>query len=54
MNEMVNIKAKLAEDFSMKNLGLEKKILGMRISRERKEILKNITSRVRGECTEEV
>jgi len=36
MREIVNLKAKLAEKFSIKNLGPAKKILGMRISRERR------------------
>jgi len=36
MKEIVNLKAKLAEKFSMKNLSPAKKILEMRIIRERK------------------
>jgi len=36
MKEIVNLKAKLAEEFSMKNLSPVKKILGMRISREKR------------------
>ena len=36
MKEIVNLKDKLAKEFSMKDLGLAKKILGMRISRERR------------------
>jgi len=46
MKEIVNLKTKLTKEFSMKNLGLVKKILEMRISRERKEIVEDITSRV--------
>ena len=44
----MNLKAKLAEEFLMKDLGSAKKILRMRISRERKEAIENITSRVHG------
>jgi len=36
MKEIVNLKAKLAKEFSMKDLGPAKKILGMRISREKR------------------
>jgi len=36
MKEIVNLKAKLEKEFSMKNLSLAKKILGMKISREKK------------------
>ena len=36
MKEIVNLKAKLAEEFSMKNLSPVKKILGVRISREKR------------------
>jgi len=35
IEEIVNLKAKLAEEFSMKNLGPVTKILEMRISREK-------------------
>jgi len=35
MQEIVNLKAQLPKKFSMKDLGPAKKILGMRISRER-------------------
>ena len=44
MTEIVNFKAKLAKEFSMKDLGPIKKILEMRISRERKEGVEDITS----------
>ena len=40
MKEIVNLKASLAEEFSMKDLGLARKILGMRISREKKRLMK--------------
>ena len=40
MKEIVNLKAQLARKFSMKNLGPTKKILEMRINRERKKLLK--------------
>ena len=36
MKEIVNLKAKLTKEFSMKDLGPAKKILGMRISREKR------------------
>ena len=36
MKEIVNLKAKFAKEFSMKDLGPTKKILGMRISREKR------------------
>ena len=36
MKEIVNLKTKLAKEFSMKNLGPAKKILGMRINREKR------------------
>jgi len=54
MKEIVNLKAKLAKEFSMKDLGSTKKILGMRINKERKEHVEDITSRVRGEGVEEI
>jgi len=54
MKEIVNLKASLAKEFSMKNLSLARKILRMRISRERKEVVGSITSRVREEGAEEV
>ena len=47
MKEIVNLKARLAEEFSMKDLGSTKKILGIRISRERKEICESITGQAR-------
>ena len=53
MKEIVNLKARLAEKFSMKDLGPVKKILKMRINREKK-VLKDITSRVRGEGAKKV
>ena len=40
MKEIVNLKVRLAEEFSMKDLGPVRKILGMRINRERKRMLK--------------
>jgi len=40
MKEILSLKAKLAKEFSMKDLGLAKKILGMRIIREKKRLLK--------------
>jgi len=49
MKEIVNLKARLAEEFSMKDLGPVRKILGTR-----KEAVKSITSRVREEGAEEV
>ena len=36
MEEIVNLKAKLVKEFSMKDLSRAKKIFGMRISREKK------------------
>ena len=44
MKDIVNLKAKLAKIFSMKDLDLAKKILGTRINRERKENVEDITS----------
>jgi len=44
MKEIMNLKVKLAEEFSMKDLDPAKKFLEMRISRERKEAVENITS----------
>jgi len=54
MKEIVNLKTKLAEEFSMKDLSSAKKIIEMRISRERKEDVENITSLVCGEGIEHV
>ena len=54
MKDIMNLKASLAEEFSMKNLGPARKILGMRINRERKEVVESITGRVREEDAEEV
>jgi len=54
MKEIVKLKVSLAGEFSIKNLGLSKKILGIRISRERKDTFKSITGRVREEDAEEV
>ena len=54
MKEVVNLKDRLAEEFSMKNLSPAKKIFGMRMSRERKEAVESITGRVREEGTEEI
>jgi len=53
MKEIVYIKANLAEEFSMKDF-LAKKILGMSISRKRKDSVDNITSRVCEKSTEKV
>ena len=36
MKEIVNLKASLAKEISMKDLGLTRKILGMRINREKR------------------
>ena len=47
MKEIVNLKAMLAEELLMKDLGPAKNILGMRINGERTETIENITSRVR-------
>jgi len=44
----------LIEEFSKKDLNPAKKILGMRISRKRKETVESITYRVREEGDEEV
>ena len=46
IKEIVNLKAQLARKFSMKDLGPAKKILRMRISRERKKTVETVTSRV--------
>jgi len=54
MKEIVNLKAKLVKEFSMKDLGSAKKILRMRISRERKKTAEDIASQVRKEGAEEV
>jgi len=54
IKEIVNLKARLAEEFSMKDLSYAKKIFGMRISRERKETIESITCRVCKEGAEEV
>ena len=53
MKEIVNFKVKLAKEFSMKDLGPAKKILGMRINREKKGV-EDITNPVYGEGPEEV
>jgi len=42
IKEIVNLKAKLTKEFSMKDLGPAKKILRMRISKERKEVVEDI------------
>ena len=47
MKKTVNLKAQLAREFSMKNLGPAKKILEIKINRERKKTVEAITSRVR-------
>ena len=54
MKEIVSLKAKLMKEFSMKDLGPAKKILGMRINREKKEAFEDITSRVRRESAKDV
>jgi len=46
MEEIVNLKAQLAREVSIKVLGPAKKTLGMRINKERKKIVEAITSRV--------
>ena len=37
MKEIINFKARLAEDFSIKDLDIAKKILRMKISREKQD-----------------
>jgi len=37
MKEIVNLKAKLAKEFSMKDLGPAKKIVGMSMKREKRD-----------------
>ena len=54
MKEIMNLNAKLAEEFSMKDLGPMNFFFEMRMSRERKEVVNDITSRVREESTEEI
>ena len=49
----MNLKASLAKEFSMKDLGLARKILGMRI-REKKETIESVTGRVYEEGAEKV
>jgi len=44
----------LAEEFSMKDLGSTRKILEIRINRERKEDVESITGQVREESAKEV
>jgi len=39
MKDIVNLKTKLAKKFLMKDLGPAKKILGMWISKERKQVV---------------
>ena len=53
IKKIVNIKTKSTKELSMKNLVPAKKILEIRISREKK-IVEDITNRVRGEGAEEV
>jgi len=53
IKEIVNLKARLAEKISMKDLGLARKILGMRI-REKKETIESVTGRVYEEGAEKV
>jgi len=43
MKGIVNLKASLAEEFSVKDLSTARKILRMRISREKKESVEIIT-----------
>ena len=45
MNEIVNLKPQLAREFSMRDLGPVKKILEMRIKRERKMTVEAIISK---------
>ena len=54
MREIVNLKARIAEEFSMKDLSPVKKILKMRIKRERREVVESIIGRVREESAEEI
>jgi len=54
MKETVNLKAKLVKEFSITDLAPAKKILEIRIIRERKEVVEDIISRVCGEGAEEV
>ena len=44
MREIVNLKTQFAREFSIKDLGITKKILGIRIRRERKKTVEAITS----------
>jgi len=44
MQEIVYFKAKLAKEFSIKDLNPAKKTLRMRINRERKKVVEDITS----------
>jgi len=53
MKKIVNLKAQLARDFSMKNLSPAKKMLGMRINKEKKTV-EAVTSTVHTEGAEEV
>ena len=54
MKEIVNLKASLAEEVSMKELGPTRKILRMRINREREKTVESITDRVHEEGVEEI
>ena len=54
MKKIMNLKARLAKEFSKKDLGLVKKILRMRINRARNEVVESVISRVREEDAEEV
>jgi len=54
MKEIVNLKASLMEEFSVKDLDPMRKILEISINRERKEVVDSITDRVREEGAEEV
>ena len=54
IKEIVNLKARLTEEFSMKELDPARKILRMRINRERKQNVESITDRICEEGAEDV
>jgi len=54
MKDIVNLKANLTKNFSMKDLDPARKFLGMRINRERKKTVESITDRVHEEGVEEI
>jgi hypothetical protein len=53
MQDINVLKNKLANSFAMKDLGVAKKILGMRITRDKSQI-DIVSGRVHRECVEEV